>query len=57
MTDWFTDDNDNVHEANINKVADAGITLGIGGGTIRRLSFPGHRWHHFWPRLWSFLIQ
>lgn len=32
VTDWFTDDNDNVHEANINKVADAGITLGIGGG-------------------------
>ena len=32
VTDWFTDDNGNVHEANINKVADAGITLGIGGG-------------------------
>ena len=31
-TDWFTDDNGNVHEDNINKVADAGITFGIGGG-------------------------
>ena len=31
-TDWFTDDDGNTHEANINKIADAGITLGIGGG-------------------------
>ena len=30
-TDWFTDDDGNTHEANINKVAEAGITLGCGG--------------------------
>lgn len=30
--DWFTDDDGNTHEANINKLADAGITLGLGGG-------------------------
>ena len=30
-TDWFDDDDGNTHEANINKVADAGITLGVGG--------------------------
>lgn len=29
-TNWFDDDDGNTHEANINKVADAGITLGIG---------------------------
>lgn len=27
---WFTDDEGNTHEANINKVADAGISLGCG---------------------------
>jgi len=30
--DWFWDDNGNIHEGNINAVADAGITLGCGGG-------------------------
>ena len=28
VTDWFVDDDDNIHEGNINKVADDGITLG-----------------------------
>lgn len=31
-TDWFTDDNGTVHEASINAVAEAGISLGIGNG-------------------------
>ncbi len=30
-TDFFTDDNGSVHEANINKIAAAGITVGCGG--------------------------
>lgn len=30
-TDYFTDDTNNAHEANINKIAEAGITLGCGG--------------------------
>ena len=30
-TDYFTDDTGNTHEANINKVAEAGISLGCGG--------------------------
>ncbi len=33
-TDWFTDDDGSTHEANINKIADAGITLGFGDGTF-----------------------
>ena len=32
MIDWFPDDNGNVHESNINKIADDGVTLGCGGG-------------------------
>ena len=28
VTDFFTDDNDSVHEANINRIAELGITLG-----------------------------
>ena len=31
-TDYFSDDNGNIHEGNINAVAQAGITLGCGGG-------------------------
>ena len=31
-TDWFSDDSGSTHEDNINKVADAGIALGTGGG-------------------------
>jgi len=31
-TDYFTDDNGDTHEDNINRVAEAGITLGVGGG-------------------------
>ena len=31
-TNWFTDDNGNQHEANINRIADAGVTLGCGTG-------------------------
>ena len=31
-TNWFSDDNGNQHEANINRIADAGVTLGCGGG-------------------------
>ncbi len=31
--DYFSDDNGNIHEGNINAVADAGITLGCGGGS------------------------
>lgn len=30
--DWFTDDDGNTHEDNINKIAEAGVTLGIGNG-------------------------
>ena len=30
VVDWFSDDNGSSHEANINKVADAAITLGCG---------------------------
>ena len=30
-TDFFTDDNGSVHEASINSVAAAGVTLGCGG--------------------------
>lgn len=33
-TDWFSDDDGNAHEANINKIADAGVTLGRGDGTF-----------------------
>ena len=33
LTDWFGDDDGSSHEANINKVADAGITLGCGDGS------------------------
>lgn len=32
-TNWFGDDNGSTHEAQINKVADAGITLGCGTGS------------------------
>ncbi|HJP72605.1 MAG TPA: S8 family serine peptidase [Candidatus Limnocylindria bacterium] len=31
-TNWFSDDNGNQHEPNINRIADAGVTLGCGGG-------------------------
>ncbi len=31
-TDWFSDDNGSVHESNINSIADAGITVGLGDG-------------------------
>ena len=31
-TDHFSDDNGSTHEANINAIADAGITLGVGAG-------------------------
>ncbi|MDH3398142.1 MAG: hypothetical protein OEM81_09970 [Acidimicrobiia bacterium] len=31
-TDYFTDDNGNIHEANINTIAELGITLGCGVG-------------------------
>jgi hypothetical protein len=31
-TNWFSDDNGNQHEANINRIADAGVTLGCGAG-------------------------
>ena len=30
ITDWFTDDDDNVHEDNINRIADDGVTFGCG---------------------------
>ena len=33
-TDWFGDDDGNAHESNINKIADAGVTLGVGGGNF-----------------------
>lgn len=33
--DWFTDDDGSTHEANINKLADAGITLGFAGGIYK----------------------
>ena len=29
-TDWFTDDDDSPHERNIDRIADAGVTLGCG---------------------------
>ncbi len=32
-TDWFPDDDGSTHEANINAIADAGITLGLADGT------------------------
>lgn len=31
-TDWFPDDDDDTHEDSINAIAEAGITLGCGGG-------------------------
>ena len=31
-TNWFSDDAGNQHEANINRIAQAGVTLGCGGG-------------------------
>jgi hypothetical protein len=30
--DWFSDDAGNPHQANINRIADAGVTLGCGAG-------------------------
>jgi hypothetical protein len=33
--DWFPDDDGSVHEPNINRVADAGVTTGYGDGTYR----------------------
>ncbi len=33
-SDWFSDDNTSTHQANINKIADAGITLGFPDGTF-----------------------
>lgn len=34
ITDWFTDDDGNTHEANINALADSGITLGCEPGVF-----------------------
>ena len=34
-TDWFSDDDSSTHEPNINKIADAGVTLGYPDGTFR----------------------
>jgi hypothetical protein len=35
ITDWFSDDDTSTHEANINRIADAGVTLGFSDGTFR----------------------
>ncbi|MDH3499503.1 MAG: S-layer homology domain-containing protein [Acidimicrobiia bacterium] len=34
VTDWFSDDDTSTHQVNINKIAEAGITLGFGDGTF-----------------------
>ena len=36
--DWFPDDEDSIHEANINVIAENGITLGYGDGTYRPMT-------------------
>jgi hypothetical protein len=33
--DFFTDDAGSIHEADINRIAEAGITTGLGGGSVR----------------------
>ncbi|MDH3458661.1 MAG: S-layer homology domain-containing protein [Gemmatimonadota bacterium] len=39
MQDWFPDDTGLVHEDNINRIADAGITTGFNDGTYRPAEF------------------
>jgi len=38
--DWFPDDNGNVHEPDINIIAENGITLGAGSDRIRSGEHP-----------------
>jgi hypothetical protein len=52
--DYFSDDDASNHQDNINRVAAAGITTGVGGtATTRVASFAGIRWHRSWPGPWT----